>query len=289
MKQKLAIATCAAYAELPPQEQLLLQKLIDAGIAAAPAVWSDPAVDWAGFDAVLIRTTWDYTRHYRAFKRWLQRVDRAGIRLFNAHDLLQWNMDKRYLLELAAAGIPVVPTHFIPQGSACDIDWPDWQTAKAVIKPAVSASARGTWVGNWPMPAEQRQRLIEQSEKQDLLLQPFMPCIQSQGEWSLMYFGGTFCHAVLKRAAKGEFRVQKEYGGKALAKTPPNALLALSRKTLAACPQMPHYARIDWVGGRNGWRLMELELVEPELFLDRDPAAAERLAAALFNLPGTPW
>ena len=255
----IAFATSAAYRDLVPSDRAAADALRARGHEVVPAVWSEPR-DWSAFDAVVVRSCWDYHLRLAEFASWL---DLVGPRLVNAVDLVRWNIRKTYLGELAAAGFPVVPTTFVDAGVVRADE-------RVVVKPVVSASAHETFVLE---PGESR-------EVCDAMVQPFVEAIHD-GEWSLIAIDGQYAHAMLKRAKPGDFRVQRDHGGTAVPADPPKELIALAEELVAWLPERPAFARVDLV---NGPLLMELELIEPELFLDVAPESAEKLADAITRL-----
>jgi glutathione synthase/RimK-type ligase-like ATP-grasp enzyme len=246
-------------------------------------VWNDPAVDWASFDAVLIRTIWDYYKHHADFIAWLDRLDRLGVATFNDSRVLRWNSDKRYLLELAAHAVATIPTRLAAAGELPQVlaSMPGQQV---VIKPSISGGAWHTLRGRVG-DAAFADEVARLPCGIDFLVQPFVPEIVSAGEWSLLYFGGEFSHAVIKRPAAGDYRVQSEYGGSVEAVQPDVATLAAAAAALAAVDTRGHgelaYARVDGVVSAGRFLIMELELIEPFLFLAGQAHAAERLAQHL--------
>jgi glutathione synthase/RimK-type ligase-like ATP-grasp enzyme len=277
---RLAFATSTDYPSIQPDDAHLATSLEHLGIQPIVCVWNDPDVDWSTFDAVLIRTIWDYFKHHAAFLAWLDRLDRLGIPTINDSRLLRWNSDKRYLLELAERGVGIIPTQLASAHELGDV-LAAMPAQQVVIKPTISGSAWHTLrgiVGD----AAFTQAVTQLPREYDYLVQPFVPEIVSDGEWSLLYFGGEFSHAVIKRPAAGDYRVQDEYGGSADPIVPNAATLGAAERALAAVADIGHrdqaYVRVDGVicGGR--FLIMELELIEPFLHLAGHPASAERLA-----------
>jgi glutathione synthase/RimK-type ligase-like ATP-grasp enzyme len=277
--RRLAVATSRELDAIQPDDAHLCASLERAGLELTVCVWNDPQVDWSRFDAVLIRTVWDYFRHHDAFLGWLDQLDRIGVPTINASSVLRWNSDKRYLIELAEHGVAVIPTQCC---SAAGL--PAALAAMAgqavVIKPAVSGGAWHT-VQGVAGDAAFAEKVAALPRTLDYLLQPFVPEI-IDGEWSLLYFAGTFSHAVIKRPAAGDYRVQSEYGGSICAAIPDALMLAATEHMLSTLAALGHghhaYVRVDGVMTAGGFRVMELELIEPFLFLAEHPAAAERLA-----------
>lgn len=280
---RLALATCARFPALSDDDWRLQRALARRGVAAVPAVWDDPALDWREFEAVVIRSTWDYHLRLAAFDRWIGRLEREGVPLWNPPDVLRWNTRKTYLLDLQAAGIPIVPTRFVPPDRgrlAAALDDAGWD--EVVVKPVVSASAHETWRTNRDALASDGAPL-RASGDEPVMVQPFLPDIQRGGEWSLCFFGGAYSHAVIKRPRLGDFRVQSDHGGVYERATPPAALVEAAGAALAASRCRTVYARVDGCLVDDVFLLMELELLEPGLFLGTEAGAASRLADAVIR------
>ena len=277
-RRSIAFATYDGAPALTPDDRLAVPLLADAGIDVEPAIWSDSRVEWRGFDAVILRSTWDYHRRAGEFRDWLERLEGNGVAAWNPVALARWNMDKRYLRDLAARGISTVPTAWIPEGE--DVDLGELMVSKgwddAVLKPVIAATSyRTVRVSR----AGAYRRVIEQG---DAMLQPFVPQVAGEGEWSLVFLGGEYSHAVLKRPATGDFRVQEEFGGSSRAADAPYALRESAAQALAAVDHPWVYARVDGVRDDDGrLLLMELEMLEPLLFLAHHPEAPERFADAI--------
>ena len=278
--RRLALATCAHLPGIHPDDAHLATELIRLDIEPVSCTWSDPAVEWSSFDAVLIRTTWDYFQRYEEFLDWL---DRLPVPTINNTPLLRWNSDKRYLLELAQLGVDIVPCHIVSAAGLPELL--DAMTGQdLVVKPTVSGGAWNTVRGIVGDPGFGRA-LSALPPTHDYLVQAFVPEIARDGEWSLLFFDGVFSHAVLKRAAVGEFRVQSQFGGSIEHIEPDAAMRACAKQALAAVGALGHpdhaYARVDGVVVDGRFRLMELEMIEPSLFLGARPEAAARLAGTL--------
>ncbi|TPG11651.1 hypothetical protein EAH75_11665 [Rhodanobacter glycinis] len=278
--RRLALATSLDHPSIQPDDAYLATSLERLGIQPIVCVWNDPAVDWSTFDAVLIRTIWDYFKHHAAFLDWLDRLDRLGVPTINDSALLRWNSDKSYLLELARHDVAIIPTRLARAAELPDVlaTMPGQQV---VIKPTISGGAWHTLRGSVG-DATFAQAVTQLPRDYDYLVQPFVPEILSAGEWSLLYFAGEFSHAVIKRPAAGDYRVQGEHGGSAEPARPDDATLAAAERALAAVAAIGHgdhaYVRVDGVISKGRFLIMELELIEPFLHLADHPAAAERLA-----------
>jgi glutathione synthase/RimK-type ligase-like ATP-grasp enzyme len=277
---RIALATCAAHAGLHPHDVQLAAALQAGGLEPVAEVWTDPSVDWSAYDAVLLRSVWDYHTRYLEFTEWLGQLDKAGVPVFNDTELVRWNGDKRYLLELRERGVAIVPSQ-IAAGACLREVVGGLDGQEIVIKPTVSATALHTVRGIAGSP-ELDQAMAELPEIV-YLVQPFQPEIASSGEWSLIFVDGEFTHAVIKRPADGDYRVQEEFGGHAELAEPTPEILASAQSILDAAGKPPVYARVDGVVVNGRFLLMELELIEPYLFLPENPAATEKLAAAVAN------
>lgn len=247
------------------------------GIDVEPVPWTE-AAKAKDFDLILPLIAWGYHEHYVRWLRLLDELDTIGAPIANPVPLLRWNSDKSYLEELGAKGVPSVPSITVSE-----LDEPHLDEARAhfgcdtlVVKPLVSASAHGTYM------LSHRDPVPEDVRGWRMLVQPWIEAIGDSGEWSLMFFGGAFSHAVSKVPVPGEFRVQREFGGSIRICEPPEGAIELASAALAAAPAPSTYARVDIVDG-NGGRLeiIELELIEPALFLDDAPGAAGRFAEAV--------
>jgi glutathione synthase/RimK-type ligase-like ATP-grasp enzyme len=277
---RIALANSADHAELHPHDLPLAAALRTAGLEPVAEVWTDPSVDWSSYDAVLLRSVWDYHVRYLEFTEWLAQLDKAAVPLLNDSDLIRWNADKQYLLELREQGVSIVPSQ-IAAGDCLREVVGGLNGQEIVIKPTVSATARHTIRGT--AGSEELNQAMNDLPDQAYLVQPFLPEIQSEGEWSLIYLDGEFSHAVLKRPAAGDYRVQNDFGGTAELLEPPAAVREGSESALAAAKtrRAPVYARVDGVVANGRYLLMELELIEPYLFLPQADNAYNKLAATI--------
>jgi glutathione synthase/RimK-type ligase-like ATP-grasp enzyme len=260
---------------------LLAQALTDRGFVAELAAWDDPDVDWSRVAGCVLRSTWDYPERLDEFIRWAASASQQTI-LINELPLVRWNLHKRYLLDLEAAGIPVVPTVLIQKGSAIDVPHvcDKLQSQHLVAKPAVGVGAFGVTrlAATDPVSADTLSNLIETS---DVILQPYIESIEMAGELSTVMIAGAISHAVLKVPAPGDYRVQAHHGGRNVEAEIDAALEAVAQSLIEVLPATPVYGRIDtvWMDARP--RLLELELIEPSLFLGYKHEAAARLADAI--------
>ena len=282
----VAIAICAEHA-VDDEGHLLLAALRAHGVRAQPMVWSDePAGGWDAFDLVVIRATWDYTFALPRFLDWTRAVD-AG-RLLNPPDVVAWNADKRYLADLADAGIGTITTEQLPPGAAFTPP-----SGRFVVKPAVAGGARGAQVFDDERHAEARAHVAKlHAAGHDLLVQPYLDAVDGdEGETALVFIEGELSHAMRKGpllaldlpAVETGFRAEQM----SVVAEPAPDVVALGRRTLAAVyerfgagPLL--YARVDVLrDGAGAPTVLELELIEPSLFLDFVPGTAEALARAI--------
>jgi glutathione synthase/RimK-type ligase-like ATP-grasp enzyme len=279
---RVAFATWRGQPGLTSDDALAAEALRRRGHDVRPEAW-DAAVDWAAFDVVVVRSCWDYHRRPAEFVAWTRALESAGVRLLNPPAVVRWNHHKSYLRDLAARGVATVPTAWLARGEPADLarllaerGW-----SEVVVKPAVSASAHETWLA-WAGTAEaDRTRLQALVASGDVLVQPLVPEVRTDGEWSLVFYGGRYSHALLKRPRDGDFRVQEELGGRAERREPPPRLVEDAARALAVAPAPCLYARVDGIERQERLVLMELELIEPVLYFAADATAPDRFAAAL--------
>jgi glutathione synthase/RimK-type ligase-like ATP-grasp enzyme len=281
--RRVALATYDGAPDLAPDDQHLADALERIGIGAATAVWSDRSVDWRAFDAVVIRSCWDYHRRHGEFMAWLDALDASRRPAWNPTAMVRWNSNKRYLIDLAARGVATVPTRIVERGSPVPV--PEVAHAEGwtrfVVKPAVSASAYETHALDLPLGAEDLAAVERVVAHGDALVQPFLDEVTTDGELSLIFFDGVFSHAAIKRSRRGDFRVQTEHGGTVEPIEVAPAVVSQARRSLDALDELPLYARVDGIGAAESFRLMELELIEPNVFLAADDRSADRFAAAI--------
>jgi hypothetical protein len=248
--------------------------------------WNRAGVDWRRFDLVVIRSTWDYQHHAEQFLGVLETIERAGVRLENGSEIARWNMPKTYLRELAARGIETVPTFWrdgLSPGELMPL-FEELRSDEGVIKPVMSANAQGAWRLNRETVRSQAAEIEAYFANRPLMMQPFERGIVEEGEFSMMYFNGIYSHSILKVPKRGDFRVQEEHGSEIRLVTPEPALLAAGNAAVAAAGRKLLYARADFVRNDDVFRLMELELVEPAIYLRTDPGAPDRFADAIVSL-----
>ncbi|PIQ37651.1 MAG: hypothetical protein COW59_06010 [Lysobacterales bacterium CG17_big_fil_post_rev_8_21_14_2_50_64_11] len=285
---RIALATAVAAFTLDEDMDPLRAACAQAGVTAQRVAWNDPTVSWQRFDAVLLRSTWDYTDQLPAFLQWCERVS-AQTQLINPLDVVRWNTDKRYLGELARAGVPVIETHYLSLADAPD-DFPGF--AEFVLKPTVGAGSRGAR----RFVADEREQAVAhasalQTQGHEVMVQPYLAQVDSAGETALLYFAGAFSHAIRKGPLlpRGSAATRALFAPEQIsARQPSDAELAVAERVLDALPfARPLYARVDLLPSPDGPRLLELELTEPSLFFDTAAGAAPRFVAALCDAIST--
>jgi hypothetical protein len=279
---RIALATSSKHPQLAADDCLLLKPLSDRSIQAEPAIWDDATVQWQSFDAVILRSCWDYHLKPEKFLRWIASLVEAKVPLWNPGTLVRWNANKAYLRDLGAKGVAIVPT-FWPEpdnsvslrGRLREMGW-----TKAVIKPRISATAYQTHLVTLDNADSAQPLFDELRASPGVMVQKFMNSIVDQGEWSLLFFDRQFSHAVLKTPKAGDFRVQNDFGGNERAADPPPHVLDSATRILQTV-EPTLYARVDGIVDGHQFRLMELELIEPMLFLASHPEAPARFADAI--------
>ncbi len=287
MTIRIALATCADFPQLDDDDGLLPPAFAAAGATAVPTVWDDASIRWSDFDAVVLRSTWDYPDHAAAFTSWLTQVEDT-TRLINPARLVHWNMDKGYLGVLASGGLPTVPTSFVQPGGYLRLP----TEGEFVLKPTVSAGSRDTARYDARSDGMQAvghaQRLLEAGRT--VMVQPYVHSVDTAGETALLFMGGSFSHAVRKGPllALGAQPTEELFAAEVIEpRIATSAQQELARAVLQAVPTSlgtPTYARVDLLDTPSGPIVLELELIEPSLFLNHGHGAAERLVAAVLGM-----
>jgi glutathione synthase/RimK-type ligase-like ATP-grasp enzyme len=281
MPVRIALATYADLPDLFTDDDPLRAALLARGAVPVPAVWDDPEQDWAAYDLVVVRSTWDYHERRDAFVAWARSVPR----LLNPASIVEWNTDKTYLRGLAEAGVPVVPTAWVTDGTPLREVLGAHGWTDVVVKPAVSAGARNTLRCN-VSDLDAGETLLRKIVAQGVaMVQPYLASVEDYGERSLLFVEGTFGHAVRRHPALST-EGDERYDARLV--TASEAELALATATLAAVGEPLLYARVDVVPDESGTPLlMELEVTEPQLFLRFSDATAALLADAIVARAGS--
>ena len=257
--------------------------LRDLGWEVSTVSWRQTERPWSEFEFAIIRSTWDYWNDVAVFLETLARIDRQ-TRLANRLDLVHWNLAKTYLRDLQQHGIGIVPTLW---AGSLQTDFrtrysQELGTAEIVVKPVIGANGEDAFRVTPDDTPERLAAIAARFQNRDCMLQPFMPNVISEGEYSLFFFGGEYSHAILKIPAAAEFRSQEEHGAEIRAVAPHARLLQRARQAVATISPAPLYARIDFIrDARDDFLLMEMEMIEPSMYLRMDPGAPGRFAAAI--------
>lgn len=268
------------------EDRLLTEALNSLGFSVFRTNWDDPSMDWSTTRFAVFRTTWDYFERFRDFQNWMDTAQKKTT-FVNPASTIHWNLDKHYLADLHQSGISIPPTKFIEPGdrrslseSAIETGWKE-----CIVKPAVSGAARHTYRFH-PYQTDHLESIYsELIRKESMLIQPYLDSITEKGEVSLVLFGGTYSHAVLKKAKLGDFRVQDDFGGTLHSFEPTEEMIFLAENAVQSVSPIPAYARVDLVWDLNDTVCVsELELVEPELWMRRLPESAMAFAKQLAKL-----
>lgn len=290
MTQHIAIVSyfsIGAYDTNTTDENLILSTILKRlGISHQIVAWSDSTVDWSSFSCLLIKSTWDYFDYYEQFKVWIGTIRKLGIPVLNSLDTLEWNSSKRYLLEIESKGFPAISGHILEKGTVVSTSniFEKITSEIMVVKPLVSGGAKNTLKiakKEWENYTTQVQALVDEEA---YLVQPFVKEVQEVGEYSLIFFNGEFSHAVLKTPAKQDFRVQHYFGGTIKSVEPSLKMLDSCQKLMDNFGKDTLYARVDGVDCEGEFFLMELEMIEPYLFLDISSEALANYQRAIVGL-----
>ncbi|NNM45310.1 hypothetical protein [Knoellia koreensis] len=276
--RRIALCTWSNHDYVDPEAEQVADELVRRGHDAQVVHW-DAGGDWAAYDLVVVRSTWDYFDRLEEFLGWVDRVD-SVTRIVNSPKVIRWNSHKGYLAELAARGIPVLPSLALDHGAPDPVGQlrgTGWD--EVVVKPAVDGGAfkalRGLAASD-----EVAAHVTDLVRRGDTIVQPYAASVEL-GETSLFFFGGELSHAVRKVPKPGDYRVQALHGGAELEHLPTSGEVEVARAAMALAPDELVYARADFIDVDGQPTLMELELIEPDLFLRMDEGALGRYADAL--------
>ena len=267
------------------EDRLVKEALERKGLSVTRVAWESEDFDWSSARIALVRSTWNYAFEVEAFMKWFKEVQ-TKTQIVNIPEIIEWNMDKHYLKDLADKGIHIPPTIYAHKGDDISLkaffEKGGWE--EAVIKPTISAGAKHTYRINAENISEYSEIWEEVIAQEDMIIQPFLQNVMDRGEVSLMVMNGKYTHAILKIAKLGDFRVQDNWGGTVHHYNPTPEEMAFAEQAVAACDPAPQYARID-VAYDNDQKvtLIELELFEPELWFRFKPEAADELAESMFE------
>jgi hypothetical protein len=284
---KLALLTCDKLPNCTSCDLELSKILKRHQIVASPAIWNDPKINWNNFDLIIIRSCWDYHLYPKEFTSWLHYIKQIKTPILNSIDTVLWNLNKTYLLELENKGVVIPKTVWVD--STTDQELHDIlyhnHLDEVVIKPTIAASAYGAWRTNLKRATVEQERFRQEVEKDKnkVIIQKFLSEVCLEGEWSLIFFNSEFSHAVIKNPKIGDYRVQRGYGGVNTKAAPPKVVLDTAKHILNLCGKDSLYARVDGVLVDGIFVLMELEMIEPCLFLEEDSSALQRFSNAILD------
>lgn len=265
-------------------DDLLIPFFAKAGWQVSTVPWREHS-DWDQFDAVIVRSPWDYQQSPQAFLACLRDIDASRAYLDNPLPLMEWNLHKIYLKDMAAKGITTLPTRWETgyNLSALKESFIDFDTDTLIVKPVLSANADDTFRLSFEEATREEDALCQLYAGRDVMIQPFVEEVLIEGEYSLFYFGGEYSHAILKTPKSGDFRVQEEHGGALQPVNPDVTMLKVCTFALQAMPTDSLYARVDLIRYQDSWAVMELELIEPSLYFNLDNASPPRFVNAFLK------
>ena len=282
---QIALLTCQKLPNLLETESELIPELAKHNIIAKAVIWDDKSINWKQFDVLVFRNTWDYYEKQTEFDLWLSKIEKLGIKTLNSISIINQNKHKFYLKELQKQGITIIPTVFIDKTNhlnIAEIIPSYWK--KAVIKPAYSGGSFQTQLFEISEIEKINQQYKSIAAEKELLLQEFMPEIQSLGETSFVFFNRKFSHAVNKKPAKDEFRIQNQFGGMYTLVQPNLELIQKAQKIVNTFSDELLYARVDGIIIENELHLMEIECLEPDLYFYLSEGSIERFVASIIAL-----
>lgn len=265
------------------EDDTLLNFLKEKGISIEKVIWNDKNVRWENYNLAILKSPWDYFDLIEDFYTWLAMLQSKNVKLLNPIETVKWNADKHYLHDIAQAGLKVAQSIFIHKGETINLKsyFDVFNADQFIIKPCVSGGSKNTFKVDLANAEEINQTLKILLAEEDFIVQPFINEIETEGEWSFLFFGGKFSHCLLKKAKNGDFRVQHYLGGTIHPQNPPQHLLQSAQQYVNEFAKDCLYARVDGTVENNNFVLMELELIEPFLFLNTNKNSYENYYKAL--------
>lgn len=264
------------------EDKKLLETLNAHGWTAAAKDWKDQATDWSSYDLVILKSPYDYHTRLEEFRAWLYKLSALDVSLLNPVETVLWNADKHYLKEISDAGFYIIPSVFLEKDTPTDLSalFTQLGTDKIIVKPCVSGGSKNTFtlVRGEAGLAEHPLNVLLQQEA--FIAQPFLPQIHA-GEWSLIFFGGRFSHAIVKKPKEGDFRVQPQYGATINGVQPDTAIIEDATALVNRFAENALYTRVDGVLVDGKLALMELELIEPLLYVAFEEKSLDNYMKAL--------
>lgn len=268
------------------EDDKLLHFLKGKGLNVDLVIWNNPHINWEDYPLAILKSPWDYFDLIQDFYTWLKRLETKKVKLLNPIEVVRWNSDKRYLKEIEADGLKIIPSVFINKQDRVTLKhyFEKFNTNRLIVKPCISGGAKNTFkitINDIDAVELQLNQLIQE---ENFIIQPFLPEILENGEWSFIFFNGTYSHSLIKKAKPGDFRVQPAHGGSVHPQSPNHELIAIAQQYVDLFAKNCLYARVDGTFVNGEFLLMELELIEPFLFLNTAPENYERYYKALMDL-----
>jgi glutathione synthase/RimK-type ligase-like ATP-grasp enzyme len=282
---KIALLTCQKLPNLLESERQLIPELAKHNIIAQAVIWKDKTINWKDFDLLIFRNTWDYYENQIEFDLWLELIEKLEIKTLNSISIINQNKHKFYLREFEKQGIKIIPTVFIEKTNNLDLQEiiPN-QWKKAVIKPAYSAGSYQTKLFEITDLQKINQEYKIIAAQKELLLQQFMPEIQTLGETSFVFFNKQFSHAVNKKPVNDDFRIQQQFGGIYSLVNPSQLIIEKAQQIVETFQENLLYARVDGIIIDNDFYLMEVECLEPDLYFNLAEGSLEKFVNSILEL-----
>ncbi len=281
MNKKVALLSMNTLENFYSYDRLLIEPMKKLGWTTEEVSWRNESVNWDDFDAVVVRSTWDYQLSHEKFLSVLENINNSSAHLENNLELMKWNMNKNYLFDLEKKGVQIVKTIWEKgfNSTFAAEYFNKLNSEEIIIKPNISANADNTFRLNKENFSGHLPQLNKIFAQRQFMVQPFMQNIVEEGEYSLIYFNGEYSHSILKKPKEKDFRVQEEHGGIFKSVNPTQQLKSIAENIISNLSSIPLYGRTDFVRtSDNNFALMELELIEPSLYLNMDKESAERFA-----------
>ncbi|RZK39622.1 MAG: hypothetical protein EOO90_18050 [Pedobacter sp.] len=268
---------------LTHEDDSLISYLQEKDFTIDKVIWNDAEVIWENYDLVVLKSPWDYFNLIDKFYAWLNDLQNRKITLLNPIEIVKWNANKNYLSDIDAQGLKIAPCLFLKTGEKVELEqyFKKLGVEKLIVKPVVSGGSKNTFKVTLTNLEEVNVKLNKLLENEEFIVQPFLEEVERNGEWSFIFFGGKFSHALIKKAKAGDFRVQHSHGGTIHPQTPSIELIETAKEYVDHFAKDCLYARVDGVFVNDEFLLMELELIEPYLFLDTDSKSLENYHKAL--------
>ena len=286
MKKKCALLTMKDLSKFECYDNLIVNPLEEMGWICDQVPWdTNKLIDWDQYDSVIIRSTWNYQENFLKFINVLKEINSSSADLQNPIDIVEWNLNKQYLKDLEDKNIKIVPSQWFKNFIPKEIiqSFLNFNSKKIIIKPCISANADFTYILEEKTALSKLKTLKKDFIDKEFIIQPFIQDIKNEGEYSLIYFGNTLSHVLLKTPKVGDFRVQEEHGGtlKSII-NPEQALFRFGKNVINKLPRTCLYSRVDIVRNKNEFLLMEVELIEPSLYFNMDSKSPKKFVE-VFN------